>query len=109
MDSKICIFWTFCISNEIPICSSRIQFLFLQVVNSNFIWISQIRICRKLGFQLLNNLNGILEIVLIGTLFNIYAIVFNASLHKNLSSLDILKILRTIYINIQLLLSVTPF
>ena len=69
----------------------------------------QMSIYHKLGFQPLNNSNGVFGIVLIGTQFNIYTIILRALVQKDLGSLELLSILRTMSIKVQFLLSATPF
>ena len=66
-------------------------------------------IYRKLGFQPLNNSNGVFGITLVETQFNIYTVVLRASVHKDLGSLELLSILCTMSIKVQFLLSATPF
>ena len=66
-------------------------------------------ICRKLGFQPFHNSNGVLGTTFVGTRFNIYTVVLRASVHKDSGSLELLRILLTMSINVRFLLSATPF
>ena len=70
---------------------------------------SQTRICHKLSFHHFHNSNGVFGITLVGTHFNIYIVLLRALVHKDLGSLKLLSILRTMFNNIRFLFFAMPF
>ena len=53
--------------------------------------------------------NGVFRTTLVGTQFNIYTVILRALVHKDLGTLELLSILRTMSNNIWFLLSTMPF
>ena len=96
-------------SNEVSTNSLGSSFFFL--VDYKFLLQTGIPKCTyvKLGFQPLNNSNGVFEAALVGTQFNINAIVLRASDHNILSHLELRNMLRTMSNRVMFLLSATPF
>lgn len=97
------------ITNEISLNSLRTQFLLLRITNPYFNWTTLNSNMSQIRFLPIQSLKGFLGTDLKRTLFKMNNVVFITSPYKYFGKLNLLTILRIIFLKVHLYLSTTQF